>query len=56
MNKFNVGDKVYVKSIGMTAIILSRIGDQYTIKREDGKNDLVMANGLLARYSQSNHK
>ncbi len=45
---FEVGDLVYVKSISMTAIVLSRTGDQYRIKRADGKSDYVMVNGLRA--------
>jgi hypothetical protein len=50
---FNVGDQVYVVSIGMTAIVLSRAGDQYRIKRADGKFDYVMSNGLVRCKNES---
>jgi hypothetical protein len=49
---YEAGDQVYVKSLNMTAIVLSRTGDQYRIKREDGKHDPVMANGLEKYESQ----
>ena len=37
---------MFVWSIGMTAIVLAVEGEQYRIKRADGKHDVVMGNGL----------
>lgn len=43
---FGIGDRVWVRSINTTAIILSVVGNQYRIWRADGKHDLVMGKGL----------
>jgi len=44
--KFQKGDEVFVWSIGMIATVVSVEGEQYKIKRADGKHDVVMGNGL----------
>jgi len=44
--RFQKGQKVYVWSIGMTAIVVAVVGNQYVIYRSDGKFDYVMSNGL----------
>lgn len=44
--EFQRGEKVFVWSIGMTATVVSVVGNQYVIYRSDGKFDYVMSNGL----------
>lgn len=41
------GDKVWVKSIRMTALVVSHTNSLYKIWRADNKIDYVQANGLL---------